>query len=405
MKPPALPFQGYKWRWASNEPSENLNAPSILLGVLRAVSGVEGALKSSQEVREALRKVQPEADRISGGRLNLVRSDLARNLFRNSGQYWTHLGLMEDVSGVVRLTPLGRALANGTISRKEFAAHVVATYRLPNPGNAADVRLWNSVGLEIFPFRLILEVVKSLRLHSASLSFITKEELIRIVIPAAGQRWETQEISKAVRHYRNGRLDLSGWPSVTPGANDHRFAKEYLLFLAHFGYLSQEGDKFILLDEIMDGVDDILQLLDMDSTIEESIDALYSIGDSLFTDQARSTRSAVSKERDPRFRKNVIDVCNNECVISTVSVLDVLEAAHIIPVEYDGSDDPSNGLLLRRDYHRLFDKGLLRIHPDGQVQVAQRLSSSGYYSTHIPGQISIPSGVALDALRWRLQHL
>ncbi|MGB1048947.1 MAG: HNH endonuclease [Rhodothermales bacterium] len=312
---------------------------------------------------------------------------------------------MEDVSGVVRLTSLGRALASGSVSRKEFAAHVVATYRLPNPLNPADVRLWNSVGLSIHPFRVILDTVKSLRQQGASLSFITRDELIKILIPAAGQQWDVNDIAKAIRLYRDGTLDTTTWPDVTPGANDHRFAKEYLLFLAHYGYLHQSGNQFFLLDEVRGGIEDILRLLDQDATIDESVEALHATGESLFTDQARGTRSTTSKDRDPRFRMNVIDLCNSECVISTVGILDVLEAAHIIPVEYDGSDDPSNGLLLRRDYHRLFDKGLLRIFPDGRVEVASRLTSSQYYSSHIPAHIRVPNGVAQDALQWRLQHL
>ena len=42
----------------------------------------------------------------------------------------------------------------------------------------------------------------------------------------------------------------------------------------------------------------------------------------------------------------------------------MLEAAHIQPFAANGSDDVSNGLLLRSDIHVLFDSYLLSINPD-----------------------------------------
>jgi hypothetical protein len=42
----------------------------------------------------------------------------------------------------------------------------------------------------------------------------------------------------------------------------------------------------------------------------------------------------------------------------------MLEAAHIIPDEHKGTDDPRNGLVLCSNHHRAFDKGLLRISPE-----------------------------------------
>lgn len=52
----------------------------------------------------------------------------------------------------------------------------------------------------------------------------------------------------------------------------------------------------------------------------------------------------------------------------------MLEAAHIVPVAEQGSDDPSNGILLRADLHRLFDNGLMAINPDtGHVRYASKV--------------------------------
>jgi putative restriction endonuclease len=52
----------------------------------------------------------------------------------------------------------------------------------------------------------------------------------------------------------------------------------------------------------------------------------------------------------------------------------VLEAAHIRPYANGGEHSLSNGLLLRSDLHRLFDKGYLTIDPDNTtIEVSRRL--------------------------------
>ena len=37
---PRLPFDGYKWYWACKAPTEALNDPAVLLGVLRIIDNL-----------------------------------------------------------------------------------------------------------------------------------------------------------------------------------------------------------------------------------------------------------------------------------------------------------------------------------------------------------------------------
>ena len=69
---------------------------------------------------------------------------------------------------------------------------------------------------------------------------------------------------------------------------------------------------------------------------------------------------------DPRlgqggFRLRLADTYGRRCVITKERTLPVLEAAHIIPFSDGGSNHPSNGLLLRRDIHTLFDRGYVTV--------------------------------------------
>src|SRR5262249_37666249 len=67
------------------------------------------------------------------------------------------------------------------------------------------------------------------------------------------------------------------------------------------------------------------------------------------------------------FRVLVTDAYNRRCAMTGEKTLPVLEAAHIRPYSNGGKHELPNGLLLRSDLHRLFDKGYLTVDPDDKV--------------------------------------
>jgi putative restriction endonuclease len=73
------------------------------------------------------------------------------------------------------------------------------------------------------------------------------------------------------------------------------------------------------------------------------------------------------------FRVLVTDAYQRRCAITGESTLMALEAAHIVPYSGEGGHDVRNGLLLRADFHRLFDAGLVSVTPDLRVKVSQRI--------------------------------
>lgn len=58
-------------------------------------------------------------------------------------------------------------------------------------------------------------------------------------------------------------------------------------------------------------------------------------------------------------------------MITGVQLPEVLEAAHITPVEYKGNDSEGNGLCLRLDIHRLFDTSNLIIILNGDIHLTR----------------------------------
>jgi len=99
----------------------------------------------------------------------------------------------------------------------------------------------------------------------------------------------------------------------------------------------------------------------------------------------------VRRQGQPAFRRKLLRAYGGRCAISGSEVLEVLEAAHIVPYQGPQTNDVSNGLLLRADLHTLFDLGLLAIEPHGKmVVIAAALRLTEYGALHAK-KLCLPS--------------
>src|SRR5947208_3780122 len=73
------------------------------------------------------------------------------------------------------------------------------------------------------------------------------------------------------------------------------------------------------------------------------------------------------------FRILVTDAYERRCAVTGEKILPVLQAAHIRPVTRGGRHRVQNGLLLRSDFHTLFDKGYLTVTPSLTMRVSSDL--------------------------------
>jgi putative restriction endonuclease len=95
------------------------------------------------------------------------------------------------------------------------------------------------------------------------------------------------------------------------------------------------------------------------------------------------------------FRVLITDAYERRCAISGERTLPVLEAAHIIPYENSGPHLVSNGMLLRSDIHKLFDKGYLTVTKQYKIEVSKRIKEEfengmDYYKYHGSNLIVLP---------------
>lgn len=93
--------------------------------------------------------------------------------------------------------------------------------------------------------------------------------------------------------------------------------------------------------------------------------------------QERARRFAEVEVRPMQreFRQAVFEACGGCCVVTGCDIPEAVEAAHLKGRRWrDGHNAASDGVLLRRDIHALYDKGLIGISDTGQVTIADELS-------------------------------
>ena len=78
------------------------------------------------------------------------------------------------------------------------------------------------------------------------------------------------------------------------------------------------------------------------------------------------------------FRDKVLNAYGNRCSITGSSELDVLEAAHIQPYINENSNHVQNGICLRADIHKLFDRHLLSININYEIVISSNLTDPEY---------------------------
>ena len=83
----------------------------------------------------------------------------------------------------------------------------------------------------------------------------------------------------------------------------------------------------------------------------------------IFIDREKIKSQVNRLYRNPKFREKVLNKHGSICSCCDIALEKLLEAAHIIPVEDNGTDDVDNGLPLCPNHHTAFDNFLFTISP------------------------------------------
>jgi len=131
-------------------------------------------------------------------------------------------------------------------------------------------------------------------------------------------------------------------------------------------------------------------------------------------EQARYGEPVLVKPRlgQGAFRILVTDNYRRRCAVSGERTLPALDAAHIRPFSSGGSHEASNGVLMRRDIHSLFDLGYVTITPELKFEVSRKIreeyeNGRQYYALQGTG-IAVPEKIERrpepSALSWHNEH-
>jgi hypothetical protein len=239
--PPQIPFPDFKWRWAVTTPSESINSEDILFGVLKILIKHNGKKHATQEFKNDLLKLQNDIN--SSIDLAKIDRDLNKNIIENSGQYWKALGLLNSTSdGTISVTEIGLGIVDGSVSKEDYIKYLYDNFNLPNQNIESEtvIQTYRNANIRVYPIKLIFQVLYSITksIQSPSEWYLSPDELKNIVVPlSVYSELEYEFYAEQVLLYRNDKSLFTKWPNVTPGENDFRMLKEYLIFLSNFGFI------------------------------------------------------------------------------------------------------------------------------------------------------------------------
>jgi hypothetical protein len=103
------------------------------------------------------------------------------------------------------------------------------------------------------------------------------------------------------------------------------------------------------------------------------------------------------------FRESLRQRYGDRCMITGCPLLEIVEAAHIVPYRMTSDHHPANGLLLRADVHALFDLHLLGIDPESLVVSVHPAARRAGYADLDGARLRVPSDLrpSRDALTIR----
>lgn len=127
----------------------------------------------------------------------------------------------------------------------------------------------------------------------------------------------------------------------------------------------------------------------------------------------RKAAEIMVRQGQGTFRARLLDAYGQACAITGEHTVPVLDAAHIQPYLGPDSNHLQNGLLLTKEFHTLFDAGLVTVTPDYSVRVSPALrdrwnNGRRYYAYDGKPLASLPKEPQMrpsrDALAWHMSQ-
>lgn len=112
------------------------------------------------------------------------------------------------------------------------------------------------------------------------------------------------------------------------------------------------------------------------------------------TEKLKKARMITDRKGVGVFKAKIARAYSNKCCITSDETIELLEAAHIQPYLEKNSNHVSNGLLMRVDFHRMYDNGLVYIDHNFTIHISPEVKSQ-YYRDFNKRKISLPNSSSL----------
>jgi putative restriction endonuclease len=153
--------------------------------------------------------------------------------------------------------------------------------------------------------------------------------------------------------------------------------------------------------------------------VQEKLKQMEFFRNELIHDENENPRYGSPQTIEPRlgqgsFRVLTTEAYHRRCAITGEKTLPVLDAAHIKPYSEQGPHKVSNGLLLRKDIHTLFDRGYITIDDKYNIEVSSRLkedygNGKVYYAYHGKRLLILPDSIdempSKEYLEWHNNNI
>jgi hypothetical protein len=109
-------------------------------------------------------------------------------------------------------------------------------------------------------------------------------------------------------------------------------------------------------------------------------------------DDAKRLAEIKVRRGQAEFRLNLLAAYGRRCAVTGSAVVDLLEAAHIVPHAEETDYRVTNGFVLRADIHTLYDLRLLSIDERCAIHVSKALRGSEYWRYNGASLAVLPDG-------------
>tara|TARA_S200000501_G_C20860516_1_gene759568 strand:- start:490 stop:1527 length:1038 start_codon:yes stop_codon:yes gene_type:complete len=127
----------------------------------------------------------------------------------------------------------------------------------------------------------------------------------------------------------------------------------------------------------------------VDKDIDYSLDELL-VSKNLEDARRNILKSIKLRQGQSRFRHKLLMSYNYKCCITESDIVQTLEACHIMPYMGDQTNTLDNGLIMRSDFHVLYDMGLFYIDKDYKIVLSNTMLNSHFYKMFDGRKIFLP---------------